>query len=239
MVGKTIDRHQDCKLCDMRKGARRPVWGIGSLDADIMIVGEGPGGEEDRRGEPFIGPAGKLLRDKLADLGVRAEDVYITNATKCRPPAGTKPKTDEIKACLPHLLYEIEVVNPKTIITLGAIATRAVLGKSFKMGEVNGQEFDWRTYLVVPVYHPASQLHYNAAKGAKREGMTKQEWEKKHKVRLAESDSERLKEHGIEAQAEVRVEHVKQPIDFFNEGMDKVFKGGVTAARQQGLGDFF
>lgn len=205
---KEIDRRQDCKACPLRKGARRPVWGNGKIPAEFMLIGEGPGEVEDREGEPFVGPAGKLLRAKLNELGV-LDKVYITNVTKCRPPQGTKPKVGDVAACAKHLEKEIEAVQPEIIITFGAIATKTFLKKSVKMYEVNGQVFDWHTYRLVPVVHPAAQLHYESSR-----------------KKTTEPDD------GYDKMGR------KEPIEYTHEALEKVFAGQIDQGRQHGLDDF-
>lgn len=209
MVEKKIDRRVDCKACPLRKGARRVVMGEGNLDADVMIVGEGPGDVEDRQVRPFVGPAGEILRKKLTELGV-LDQVYITNVTKCKPPLGMKPKVGDVAACAKWLEIEINTVQPSIIVTLGATATKTFIKKSVKMYEANGQVFDWHTYRVVPVVHPAAQLHYQKSKKAKQ---------------------------GTEPDASG--EKPKQPEDYFFEGMDKVFGGEIDQGRQHALSDFY
>ena len=150
--------------------------------------------------------AGKLLRAKLNELGVM-DKVYITNVTKCRPPQGTKPKVGDVAACAHHLEKEIDIVQPSVIIVFGAIATKTFLKKSFKMYDINGKVFDWHTYRVVPVVHPAAQLHYE-----------------KSKRKTTEPDD--------------GAGHRKEPIEYFNEALEKVFSGQIDQGRQHGLDDF-
>lgn len=152
-----------CRLCEQRKQA---VPGVGDRQADWMLVGEGPGAEEDRRGEPFVGPAGKLLDAMLAAIGLkRGEGVYIANAVKCRPPFNRTPATDEIATCLPYLERQIELVRPRVLVALGRPAAQALLGTDVRINAARGQVFAHRGIPVVVTYHPAYLLRNQADKG--------------------------------------------------------------------------
>lgn len=145
-----------CALCRQRKQA---VPGVGDRQADWMFVGEGPGAEEDRRGEPFVGPAGKLLDAMLAAIGLRRDqNVYIANAVKCRPPHNRTPEADEIAACHPYLERQIGLVRPKLLIALGRPAAQALLGTEIKINTARGKIFDHAGIPVVVTYHPAYLL---------------------------------------------------------------------------------
>ncbi|HRP97390.1 MAG TPA: uracil-DNA glycosylase [Rhodocyclaceae bacterium] len=152
-----------CRLCEQRKQA---VPGVGDRQADWMFVGEGPGAEEDRRGEPFVGPAGKLLDAMLAAIGLeRGEGVYIANAVKCRPPFNRTPAADEIAACLPYLERQIELIRPRVLVALGRPAAQALLGTDVRINAARGQVFAHRGIPVVVTYHPAYLLRNQADKG--------------------------------------------------------------------------
>jgi uracil-DNA glycosylase len=151
-----------CALCRQRKQA---VPGTGDRQADWMFVGEGPGAEEDRRGEPFVGPAGKLLDAMLAAIGLqRDNNVYIANAVKCRPPHNRTPEADEIAACHPYLERQIQLVRPRLLIALGRPAAQALLGTEIKINAARGKIFDRGGIPVVVTYHPAYLLRNPADK---------------------------------------------------------------------------
>lgn len=144
-----------CTRCDLCQSRKRIVNGRGDEHADIMVIGEGPGREEDLAGKPFVGQSGTLLARLLEDAGIEPRSVYLTNAVRCRPPGNRKPKVSEIRACYPYLLAEIEQVRPKVIITVGATALEAVYKKA-KLGDVLGQVLDGPHGIpIVPTYHPA------------------------------------------------------------------------------------
>jgi uracil-DNA glycosylase family 4 len=150
----------NCGLCQERKQA---VPGVGDEQADWLFIGEGPGAEEDARGEPFVGQAGKLLDAMLAAIDLkRGENVYIANAVKCRPPGNRTPEADEMAACWPWLKRQIALIQPKLIVLLGKAAMHAVLHEDHALGASRGKLFEYRDGdLVVPVivtYHPAYLL---------------------------------------------------------------------------------
>ena len=147
---------QACRLCERRKQA---VPGVGDRQADWMLVGEGPGSEEDLRGEPFVGPAGKLLDAMLASIGLkRGEGVYIANAVKCRPPHNRTPEADEIATCLPYLARQIELVRPRLLVALGRPAAHALLETEISIGASRGRIFHYGETPVMVTYHPAYLL---------------------------------------------------------------------------------
>jgi DNA polymerase len=139
------------------------VFGVGDAAADLLFVGEGPGFHEDRLGEPFVGQAGKLLTDLLAGIGLRREDVYIANVVKCRPPENRDPLPDEIEACSPNLVRQIQTIRPRVICTLGRFATRLVAQTDASISSVRGRakamEVAGIPVVVLPVFHPAAALY--------------------------------------------------------------------------------
>ena len=145
-----------CRLCEARKQA---VLGVGDVNADWLFVGEGPGAEEDQRGEPFVGQAGKLLDNMLAAIGLkRGSDVYIANAVKCRPPENRTPTPEETAACLPYLERQIELIRPKLIVALGRPAAQTLLQTEVKIGAARGRLHDYRGTPLIVTYHPAYLL---------------------------------------------------------------------------------
>jgi uracil-DNA glycosylase family 4 len=147
---------RQCRLCEARKQA---VFGVGDVNADWLFVGEGPGAEEDARGEPFVGPAGKLLDSMLASIGLkRGQDVYIANAVKCRPPDNRTPAPDEAAACRPYLERQIELIQPKLIVALGRPAAQTLLQTEIKIAAARGRLHDYRGIPLIVTYHPAYLL---------------------------------------------------------------------------------
>lgn len=145
-----------CTLCAQRKQA---VLGVGDPQADWLFIGEGPGAEEDERGEPFVGQAGKLLDNMLAALGLnRHQKVYIGNAVKCRPPGNRTPSADEMSACKPFLERQIALIQPKIIVLLGKAAVHSVLGEDKSLAAMRGKRYEHAGIPVVVTYHPAYLL---------------------------------------------------------------------------------
>ena len=151
---------KDCTRCQLYKSATNLVFGEGSETADLMFIGEAPGRNEDQQGRPFVGAAGQLLNDLLKEIGLKREDVYIGNIIKHRPPSNRDPLPDEIEACKPYLMKQIELIKPKIIATLGAHATRTMLEDKVSIGQVHGQTFENKKGLtIIPIYHPAAVLY--------------------------------------------------------------------------------
>lgn len=148
-----------CERCVLCRQRRQAVPGVGDRRARWLFVGEGPGAEEDERGEPFVGAAGKLLDAMLAAIGLeRGEDVYIANAVKCRPPGNRTPEAGEIAACRPWLERQIALLQPSLIVLLGKPAALSVLGRDEAIARLRGQTFDYRGIPVLVTYHPAYYL---------------------------------------------------------------------------------
>jgi len=150
----------ECTRCSLSKGRTKTVFGTGSLDADWMFVGEAPGREEDRRGEPFVGRAGQLLDSILFAIGLERDDVYIANVLKCRPPDNRDPMGEEVVQCEPYLHRQIELVQPRIIIAMGRFAAQSLLRSTEAIGRLRGQEHSWRESGIplVVTYHPAYLL---------------------------------------------------------------------------------
>lgn len=145
-----------CKLCETRTQA---VLGVGGINADWLFVGEAPGGEEDQRGEPFVGEAGQLLDNMLAAIGLkRGTDVYLTNAVKCRPAENHTPTHDEAAACRPYLQRQIELIQPKLIVALGRLAAQTLLHTEIKIADARGKLHEYRGIPLIVTYHPAYLL---------------------------------------------------------------------------------
>ena len=149
----------DCTRCVLHKqGRKQIVFGVGNARADIMFVGEAPGADEDQQGEPFVGRAGQLLNNMISAMGIRREDVYIANIIKCRPPGNRTPEREECDTCSPFVMRQIEVVKPKIIVALGAVAAKTLLGVSDAMGNLRGRIYDFKNTKLAVTYHPAYLL---------------------------------------------------------------------------------
>jgi len=147
---------QRCKLAPLRKNL---VFGVGNPNADLMFIGEGPGADEDAKGEPFVGRAGQLLTDIIErGMGLSRADVYICNVIKCRPPENRNPEPDEVTACEPFMLRQIEIVKPKVIIGLGTFAVQAVLKVKTPISKLRGRWHEVRGIKMMPTFHPAYLL---------------------------------------------------------------------------------
>jgi len=145
-----------CKRCSLCKKAKQMVFGKGFHDAAVMLVGEAPGADEDDQGLPFVGRAGQLLDKILASAGI--DDVYITNVVKCRPPENRLPKKEEVEACWPYLVRQIELIKPRIIVCLGALATQQLVHPQAKITMVHGKIYTKGGIKIVPTYHPAALL---------------------------------------------------------------------------------
>jgi len=152
-------RAQSCQACALGATRTTLVWGSGNPSAEIMFIGEAPGRKEDEGGLPFIGAAGAHLDEFLSIAGFKREDTYIANVLKCRPPHNRDPRPEEIEACQHWLVDQIHQIKPQIIVSLGAFATRWVLGKDVAISAVQGQVFHYDTYHLMPCYHPAAIIY--------------------------------------------------------------------------------
>jgi DNA polymerase len=153
-----------CTSCKLHRTRTRGVPGEGNADADLMFVGEGPGAEEDKSGRPFVGRAGELLTKIIEAMGFSRETVFIANIVKSRPPENRVPEPDEVRACMPYLDRQIEIIAPKVLCTLGLPATRALLQIHGGISAVRGRKFQYKGIAVVPTFHPAYLLRNPAEK---------------------------------------------------------------------------
>ena len=152
-------RIEVCTACPLHQGRTNVVPGEGSLDSPLMMVGEGPGEEEDKTGRPFVGRAGQLLTKMMREVGLRREDVYITNVVKCRPPGNRVPTNQEMNACSHFLMAQIQIVNPKVIVALGSTALSFFLGKKVSITKMRGKEIEWiGGRIIFPTFHPSYLL---------------------------------------------------------------------------------
>jgi DNA polymerase len=148
----------DCTRCCLHKGRTNLVFGVGNVNAELMFVGEGPGADEDAQGEPFVGRAGQLLNNMISAMGLKREDVYIANVVKCRPPGNRTPEKDECDTCSPFLMRQIDVIRPKVIVALGAVAAKNLLAMNDSMANLRGRWYDFRDSKLLVTYHPAYLL---------------------------------------------------------------------------------
>ncbi len=144
-----------CKLCSNRNNI---VFGCGNKNADLMLIGEGPGADEDIQGIPFVGKAGKLMNAAFDALGINRDDVYIANVVKCRPPNNRNPEKDEEMACLDYLRNQVILVKPKIIVLLGSVALKAILGNEYSITSSRGKWIEKKGILYMPTFHPAALL---------------------------------------------------------------------------------
>ena len=144
-----------CKLCTNRTNI---VFGVGNKEANIMMIGEGPGADEDKQGEPFVGKAGQLMNKALTGLGIKREELYIANIVKCRPPSNRVPEQDEAEACLNYLRNQVILVKPKIIVLLGSTALKNILGKEYSITAMRGKWIEQKGIYYMPTWHPAALL---------------------------------------------------------------------------------
>jgi DNA polymerase len=162
-IEKEFSRLKDvvgsCQKCDLHKERTQAVFGDGNPYAEILLIGEGPGHDEDKQGLPFVGKSGQLLDKILEACGFeRQEHVYIGNIVKCRPPGNRDPKPEERATCLPYLNKQIQLIDPQIIILLGATALKGLIDPEAKITRIRGQWMEWENRLVMPTYHPSALL---------------------------------------------------------------------------------
>jgi len=148
----------DCQRCKLGKTRKNLVFGVGNPRARLVFVGEGPGADEDLKGEPFVGDAGKILNRIITAMGIKREDVYICNVVKCRPPGNRDPESDEISACSPFLLRQIQSIQPEVIVALGKFASQTLLGTKDPISRLRGKFRDFHGIPLMPTYHPSYLL---------------------------------------------------------------------------------
>ena len=147
-----------CEACRLCSGRHNAVPGEGRRDADIMLIGEGPGEQEDLSGRPFVGPAGQLLERMLASIGLGRGDVFIGNVVKCRPPQNRDPKPEETACCIGYLSRQLEIIKPKIIVCLGRVAATILIDKGFKVTRQHGEWFNKDGVWYMGTFHPAALL---------------------------------------------------------------------------------
>jgi uracil-DNA glycosylase len=148
-----------CTKCPLAAGRTQVVFGVGTRDADLVFVGEGPGAEEDRQGIPFVGRAGLLLTRLIEGIGLTRDEVYIANVVKCRPPGNRDPQPVEIESCRPYLEAQLDFIRPSVVVTLGNFATKLLLDTKEGVTRLRGQRFPYRgSAVIVPTLHPSAVL---------------------------------------------------------------------------------
>jgi DNA polymerase len=147
-----------CEACELHKSRKQTVFGTGDRSAGLMVIGEAPGADEDRQGEPFVGPAGQLLDVMLQAIGLQREQVFIANILKCRPPGNRDPRTEEVLQCEPFLKRQVALVRPRLILALGGVAAQNLLHSQELVGRMRGREYHLDDIPVVVTYHPAYLL---------------------------------------------------------------------------------
>jgi uracil-DNA glycosylase family 4 len=161
-LAEVADASMTCALCKLAGNRTQVVFGVGDPHADLMFVGEGPGEQEDLKGEPFVGRAGLLLTQLIEGIGLTRADVYIANVVKCRPPGNRDPQPEEIAACAPWLDRQLELVRPRVIVTLGNFATKLLLQTKDGITKLRGKEFPFvragQTAVLIPTLHPSAVL---------------------------------------------------------------------------------
>ncbi|UCH90201.1 MAG: uracil-DNA glycosylase [Thermoplasmata archaeon] len=155
-LNKTILKCTKCELCESRINA---VPGEGAKNAEVILIGEAPGKNEDEEGRPFVGRAGKTLDEVLAELSIPRENLYITNILKCRPPKNRVPKKPEVEACIDYLFKQIELIQPQIIVTLGQSALKTLTGLKGNLRDFHGNKYEFNNYPVLVTYHPAAVVY--------------------------------------------------------------------------------
>jgi len=162
----------ECTRCLLHRGRTKAVPGEGPEDADIMFIGEAPGFHEDQQGRPFVGAAGRFLEELLDRIGLKREDVFIANVIKCRPPGNRDPLPEEIEACEPFLDRQIELIQPKLVVTLGRFSMARAFPKA-RISRIHGQPRKVGGVLYYPMYHPAAALHQPSLRSTIEEDMSR------------------------------------------------------------------
>jgi uracil-DNA glycosylase len=148
-----------CTRCPLATGRTNVVFGVGDPSADLMFVGEAPGGQEDLQGEPFVGRSGRFLDRLVAEeMGLSRDSFYIANVVKCRPPGNRDPRPEEIASCRPYLEAQVDIIDPAVVVTLGNFATKLLLGTTEGITRLRGRSYPYRKGVLIPTFHPAAVL---------------------------------------------------------------------------------
>jgi len=151
-------QYAECRKCPLAEGRIKLVYGEGNPDARVILIGEGPGEQENLSGKPFVGAAGQLLDKMLAAINIRREDIYITNIVKCRPPGNRNPSAEERAACMPYLVEQIQIIRPRMLLVMGLVAAQSLLGDTQSLTWHRGHIHDFMGIPVYVTYHPAALL---------------------------------------------------------------------------------
>lgn len=163
----------NCDKCGLCAGRINTVSGEGNPHADIMLIGEGPGSEEDKQGRPFVGPSGELLTRMLKSIGLERSEVFICNIVKCRPPKNRNPEPGEAMACLPYLRAQVALVRPRIVVLLGKVACRYTLNEDISVMRMHGEWYERKGILFMPTFHPSFLLRASEYKRAAWEDFLK------------------------------------------------------------------
>lgn len=155
---------QTCQKCELWETRNSVVFGEGSIRANIMMIGEGPGQVEDELGRPFVGPAGQLLSKILQCVDLKREEIYITNVVKCRPPKNRVPRPEECSACMNYLRGQVALIRPKIIVCLGKVAASAIISEDFKITRLRGTVYERKGFYIIPTFHPSALLRDESKK---------------------------------------------------------------------------
>jgi len=157
-LARLFDTAKSCQQCTLAGSRLNFVFGEGNPAANVVVIGEAPGAEEDASGRPFVGRSGQLLDKILLAAGFQREEVYICNILKCRPPGNRNPQSDEIASCMPWLLQQLHIIQPKVILMLGKVAANTILDNTLSLGAMRGKLIQWKGYDCFITYHPAALL---------------------------------------------------------------------------------
>ncbi|MFC1514047.1 uracil-DNA glycosylase family protein [candidate division KSB1 bacterium] len=174
-LGDFNDAVKNCQECLLGRSRTNFVFGVGNPNADLLFIGEAPGRDEDLKGEPFVGRAGKLLDKILGAIDLDRSKVYIANILKCRPPKNRDPQTGEIASCEPYLIHQIKIIKPKLIVALGRVAAQTLLRSTDTLGNMRNKIHDYNGTDLMVTYHPAALL--------RNPGFKKPTWEDMQKIR--------------------------------------------------------
>ncbi len=178
---------RSCNLCPLSKTRKNPVFGEGTINPILMLIGEAPGREEDIKARPFVGRSGELLTKMLRAINLERSEVFITSVIKCRPPRNRTPRKEEIETCLPYLLRQIELLDPKLILCLGATAAKALLDTESPLSKLRGHFHDYHGRRLLVTYHPAYLLRFG---GSRLLDLKRQAW---HDLQMIQKEYDKIK----------------------------------------------
>lgn len=153
-----IEECEKCRRCNLANNRTNVVIGRGNMDAPMMLIGEGPGEQEDEQGRPFVGPAGQLLDVLLQAQEIDVDQYYMCNIVKCRPPENRSPQKEEVELCIPFLRNQVALVKPRIIVSMGAVAMKYIIDKDSKITQIRGKWIKRKGYWIMPTFHPAALL---------------------------------------------------------------------------------